>query len=340
MNGKQVDRRDIVKLGAAGVLGLTLGGGRVAQAAARSVMPRSRRPAPATSLRLAHLTDIHVQPEKRAGEGMAACLKHVMALKDRPHLVVTGGDLVMDSFAHPQARTREQWDLLGKVLEDGIASEVRLAHALGNHDIWGWNKSKSKTTGDEPGWGKKYAMERLGLARPYHSLVMNGWRVIVLDSVAVDPRDPNGYIARLDDEQRAWLEAELIAAAEPVVVVSHVPILSMVALCYTGKANEKELRWETGAGLMHIDGMRLHKLFTEGAGKGKVKLCLSGHIHKIDRVEMDGLTYICDGAVCGSWWNGKKNQCDEGYGVVDLASDGSFVHRYETYGWKAASSPE
>ena len=77
---------------------------------------------------------------------------------------------------------------------------------------------------------------------------------------------------------------------------------------------------------------------------GGVKLCLSGHVHLNDRVEMgvpgapaDGakVTYICDGAVCGSWWDGRKAQCDEGYGVVDLYDDGTFEHRYVAYGWKA-----
>jgi 3',5'-cyclic-AMP phosphodiesterase len=42
-------------------------------------------------LRIAHLTDVHVQPEKRAGEGLAACLNHVQQLPDKPDLILTGG---------------------------------------------------------------------------------------------------------------------------------------------------------------------------------------------------------------------------------------------------------
>lgn len=338
MSGSLINRRDVMKLGMLGAAGLAAGGrawASPAYLAAGAQGTGTVGSAAKLALRVAHLSDIHVQPEKRAGLGMAACLKHVMALKDRPELVITGGDLVMDCFEKEAPRTREQWDLFGKVLKDECGGGVK--HTLGNHDIWGWNKGKSKTTGEEAQWGKKWALEALGMTKPYHSFVQGGWRVIVLDSVNIDPRDPNGYIARLDDEQTAWLQSELTAATEPVMVVSHVPILSMVSLCYTGKANEKELRWETGAGLMHIDGMKLHKLFSAGAAAGKVKLCLSGHIHKIDRVEMDGVTYICDGAVCGSWWNGKKNQCDEGYGVVELMADGTFAHKYHAYGWKAES---
>jgi predicted phosphodiesterase len=83
---------------------------------------------------------------------------------------------------------------------------------------------------------------------------------------------------------------------------------------------------------MHIDGSKLHKLFRES---GKVRACLSGHIHLVDYARMDGITYICDGAVSGSWWKGKKDRCDEGYGLVNLYDDGSLDHEYVMYGWKA-----
>ena len=65
-----------------------------------------------------------------------------------------------------------------------------------------------------------------------------------------------------------------------------------------------------------------------------VRLAVSGHIHKLDRCEFEGVTYVCDGAVSGAWWKGPGKRCDEGYGVFDLFSDGSFEHTYHTYGWK------
>ncbi|MFN7020534.1 MAG: metallophosphoesterase family protein [Phycisphaerales bacterium] len=327
------NRREALRIGLAGAAGLVTACGR--GSAAVSITPRVPAQAGTAKpgVRLAHLTDFHVQPEKRAGEGMAASLRHVMALDQRPDVIVTGGDLIMDGFEQDESRTRLQWDLFTKVLKDECPARVE--HALGNHDIWGWNKSKSRTTGTEPGWGKKWALETLGMTRAYHSFVVGGWRVIVLDSVAVDPRNPDGYIGRLDEAQTAWLEAELKASLEPVVVVSHIPILSMVSVAHSSKTNEKDLQIEVSARVMHADGPSLHRMFAAGAGAGKVKLCLSGHIHRIDRVELDGVAYICDGAVCGSWWNGPRNRCDEGYGVVDLMPDGTFTHRYQTYGWKA-----
>ena len=56
----------------------------------------------------------------------------------------------------------------------------------------------------------------------------------------------------------------------------------------------------------------------------------------IERIDLDGVSYICDGAVSGAWWKGAKERCPEGYGVFDLFDDGTFKHEYVAYGWKAA----
>ncbi|MHC4257500.1 MAG: metallophosphoesterase, partial [Planctomycetota bacterium] len=65
-----------------------------------------------------------------------------------------------------------------------------------------------------------------------------------------------------------------------------------------------------------------------------VKLALSGHMHLIDRVDIRQTSFICDGAVSGSWWQGDYHGFDEGYGLVDLYDDGSFEHQYVAYNWK------
>ncbi len=323
-----ITRRGILK--AAGALGLLgLSGGSRGEAAPVARAGRQR------VLRVAHLTDLHIEPERRAGEGVAACLDHVCALGDRPDLILIGGDMVMDSFESTYERTKTQWDLFKGVFKDHCRIPVR--YCLGNHDFWGWNKSKSKTTGQEPGWGKKWACEVLGLERTYYSFEQAGWRFIVLDSVMPEG---GGYIGKLDDLQREWLAAELKSGPKrPTLILSHIPVLG---LCATIERSSKEERaWITPWGLMHADGADLHKEF---CGAGCVKLCLSGHIHRHDRIEMNqpgepsdspGVTYICDGAVSGSWWQGRKDRCDEGYGVTDLFDDGSFEHHYETFGWKA-----
>lgn len=127
---ENVSRREALKVGAGAALAAALAPGGARRALARP----APRPGP---LRIAHLTDTHIQPERKATEGVAACLRHAMALDRRPDLVITGGDLVMDAFEQTRERTRTQWDLFTGTMRDGCGAELR--HCLGNHDIWGWN---------------------------------------------------------------------------------------------------------------------------------------------------------------------------------------------------------
>jgi Icc protein len=321
-----LSRRALLRAG----LGSALATGLLA--GARPAMGSLSQPSRRRILRIAHLTDLHIQPERAGGEGVAACLRHVQSLDSPPDLVLTGGDLIMDSFATDHARTRLQWDLFTGTLKRDCGIPVE--HCLGNHDIWGWNKGKSRTTGQEPGWGKKWAVETLGLPERYRSFERAGWKFIVLDSTHTDPDNPDGYKARLDGAQFDWLKRELEAAdkSQPVLVLSHIPILSASALVI---GNETKSGHNVVSGSeMHLDCVELAGLF---AAHGNVRLCLSGHMHKLDRLEYQGTTYICNGAVSGGWWKGPKDWCDEGYGIVDLFDDGTFENRYITFGWKAAA---
>ena len=58
-----------------------------------------------------------------------------------------------------------------------------------------------------------------------------------------------------------------------------------------------------------------------------------GSLHACDRIELRGVTYICDGAVSGNWWKGPRFGYEEGFGILDLSPDGTFTHRYHDYGW-------
>lgn len=281
---------------------------------------------PRRALRFAHLTDMHIQPELAADQGVAACLQHIGQLSDRPELIVTGGDLVMDSFETPADRVGMLWDLFTSIFRQHAPVPVR--HTLGNHDAFGWNKAKSKTTGSEPRWGKNWACEVLGIPKPNYSFDQAGWHFVILDSVR--PAGATGYMAKIDPEQMDWLRSDLAATKLPTVVVSHIPILTLTVLAR--EETNKQDKLDLSPGLMHVDCFPLHSLF---AKSGNVKLVLSGHIHRLDRCAIDNITYICDGAVCGAWWEGPKTRCDEGYGVIDLFADGTFAHQYQTYGWKA-----
>ena len=282
---------------------------------------------PKRVLRLAHLTDIHVQPERNAERGMAACLHHAQSLDDPPQLILTGGDSVMDAMDQTLARATEQAKIWQRTLKNECSLPV--VSCIGNHDVWGWNKAKSATTGEEALWGKAWGEDLLGLKNRYYHVDQAGWRLVVLDSTF--PAG-SGYTAKLDEEQFEWL-AGLLAdtpATTPVLILSHIPILSVAA--YMDGNNEKSGNWQVPGSWMHIDARRLDQLFLKHPG---VKLCLSGHLHLVDQATYNGVTYCCNGAVCGAWWKGSYHECAPGYGVVDLFEDGSFKNAYVEFGWEA-----
>lgn len=293
---------------------------------AASVTSPSRRK---RLLRVAHLTDIHVQPERNAPEGLRACLRHVHALPEKPDLVLVGGDSVMDASGAVEDRAKIQWDLYRKIFDEECSLPVEAC--LGNHDVWGW-KPECKAREEDPRYGKAWAMQCYGLTSPYRSFHRGGWHFIALDSTF---RIQEGrYKGRLDDEQFAWLEKELVGAPpqQPIVVFSHIPILS--ACAYFDGDNEKTGDWVVPGAWMHIDARRIVELFYRHPN---VKLCLSGHIHLVDRVDYNGVTYLCNGAVSGNWWKGDYQQCRPGYGLVDLYEDGHFRHEYVPFGWVVAT---
>ena len=123
-----------------------------------------------------------------------------------------------------------------------------------------------------------------------------------------------------------------IPAATPTLLLSHQPIFSAAAF-FDGE-NEKSGHWQVPAAWMHIDARRLKDLFKQHRN---VKLALSGHLHLVDRVDYCGVTYLCNGAVSGAWWKGDNQECDEGYGLIDLYDDGTFDHQYVAFHWTPVS---
>jgi hypothetical protein len=84
---------------------------------------------------------------------------------------------------------------------------------------------------------------------------------------------------------------------------------------------------------MHTDARFIKDVFRRHTN---VNLCLSGHMHMVDRVDFNGVTYLCNGAVCGNWWKGKFQEFTPSYTLIDLFSDGTYEWRAIPYGWKPA----
>jgi 3',5'-cyclic-AMP phosphodiesterase len=327
-NDTGYNRRDLLKLLGVGAAGAIAGLPSIVAAQAAATPVAGKR-----ALRIAHLTDVHVQPERGAADGLIQCLHHVQSQAIKPDLIVVTGDCVFDSFGHDRARTQLQWDLWSRILKGECS--LPIVPLLGNHDIWGWNKKKSATTGDEAGWGKKWACDALGLAKPYYSVDRGGWHFVMLDSV--QPWAERAYTAHIDDEQMAWLKADLAAnIGKPTMISSHIPVLSITPIMAQkpeeGLGKNGEPNSLLGHAAMHNDWRELKALFKQHRD---VKLAISGHIHLIDRLEYEGISYCCNGAVSGGWWKGAHlGEGDAGYAMIDLYDDGRFDREYVTYGWK------
>jgi 3',5'-cyclic AMP phosphodiesterase CpdA len=247
------------------------------------------------------------------------CFQHIRQQKDPVDLILNTGDTVMCVNGVDAAEAKRQWNLWSKIVEG--EAKLPLIQAIGNHDSWGWNPP----TPDEPTRGKAMAIERLGLKQRFQRFDRNGWSFIVLDSIF------GSYTGLLDDEQKEWLQAVLaeIPSTQPICVLSHIPIIT--ACGYFDGERFKDGAWSVPGSWMHGDALLLKRLFVKHPN---VKLCLSGHMHQIDRVDFNGVSYICSGAVGASWWGGLYYECDYGYSLIDLFDDGGFEQKYVTYGWK------
>ncbi len=233
-------------------------------------------------------------------------------------MVLNGGDIVFDMNKENIGTINDQWKLVQNIMKNECSLPVH--YCLGNHDIWWYEDDKGQAI-----YGKKYALDKLQLVKPYYSMVKNGWKIIVLDSVHLDI-DNTWYIGKLGDEQFNWLSDELKAtdANMPVMVMSHIPILTALLMIEDDIVN----KWTMLGGDMHTDTAKIINLFYQHPN---VKLCLSGHLHMRDKVVYNNVTYLCNGAVSGAWWEGSRRETAPGYGLIDLYADGTFEEKYVNY---------
>lgn len=260
------------------------------------------------ALTVAHITDVHIRPDEDVPTRAKAVLEEVK--KHNPDFFLNGGDSIHDASYDKVERERvlQQWEVWDDFRNS--FSEYELHSCIGNHDPW-WDVPKKEQ--DEM-YGLEYVVKRLGMHNRYYSFSKRNWHFIILDG--------NRKGIRLDEEQWKWLENELesLPANQPVLVMSHYPILTV-----TGT-------WEGG---QHGDHKELKKLFFKH--KDKVKVCLSGHQHLLDRAWYNGVDYFCNGALSGYWWGkGDKGSAADfyyqetppGYAILKLYEDGRVENQY------------
>lgn len=267
-------------------------------------------------------TDPHVQPERGAVEGVKKAFAKVNTLEQKPAFVITGGDLIMDALEVTADRVETQWKLWDECLK---TLEPPAYHTIGNHDVTGWSP-KALVKQGEIGYGKAIFAERFGQGHTYRSFDHGGWHFIILDSIGLD-KTTNDYMGWIDDEQLAWLQADLEKTGRqtPVIVVTHIPFYSVwhqVILGPKGNVGGKAL-------VNNVPDFR--KMLTGY----NIRLVLSGHGHISERIQFDQVIYLQGGAVSGLWWKGPVHGNPEGFVEIECRPDGTFTDRYIGYGWQA-----
>lgn len=303
-------RRQALAAGAAAVLapGLAPSAG-----APHATSSRHRR-----ALRIAHITDIHINGDKGSDLALARCLAHVRDPQREVDLIINTGDTVMDLNGATLDSARAQWKAYHAATKDHAGIDI--LHTLGNHDWFRWEPP----TADNPLGGRQMTVDQLGMPGRYYAVDRNGWRFIILDDIVP------GYRGEIDPEQREWLADQLqrTPATTPVCIATHIPVIT--ACGFFDGQRFADGQWTIPGSWMHADAAWCKDLFLQHP---QVKLCLSGHMHQVDRVDFQNVSYICSGAVSASWWGGKYYQCDYGYSLIDLFDDGSFQQQYVAYGW-------
>lgn len=271
-------------------------------------------------LQMVHITDTHVFNDKDCPQFMEIFLEEIKRIAPTPDLIFHSGDVIMDAlYKEERSIVKDQWQLWHSMANQ-MTNKVQ--YAIGNHDIWGQGP-KSDTM-----YGKKWAMEEMGLDNRFYSFIQENWKFIVLDSTQVF--EGKWYTANMDSEQMEWLKGELDGTSMDtnVMIISHIPILSTSIFDWAKSENNN---WSVSAGLMHSDTHEIQAVLNQYF---QVKLCISGHLHLLDDVRYNGIDYLGSGAACGNWWNSntfKQTQC--GFCVYDLYPDGSYRRWYHTYDW-------
>lgn len=270
---------------------------------------------PARDFDFVFFTDTHLEPELSAAAGCAKCFNQINEAS--PEFCISGGDQVFDVCEQSLSRARMLFRLYRQT-EAELTCKVY--HTVGNHDVIGLNQRSPIEPGD-PEYGKKLYEENFG--KLYYSFDHKGWHFVVLDSIGIEYYKI--FTSHFDGAQLGWLAADLAAVgpATPVVVVTHVPIVSMLG----------SLSSEGGSGPIATNAYAVHDVLA----KYNVRLVLQGHLHLCERSYYRETEFVTGGAVCGEWWKGQmEDGSHEGYTLCQVRGD-RVVTSYVTYPWVAVA---
>jgi len=283
--------------------------------------------APSEAFRFVFLTDLHLMKDGdlRSAEGIAACLTAVEKLDPRPDFILVGGDLVNLSRELTIAEAERRLDFFIKIWNDHTSLPAHWT--FGNHDLAG--TSNTTVSSSEKYYGKALFQDRFQLPHLYYSFDHKGWHFVVLDDIA--PQPDRTYIGKLFNDELLFLKADLDAhRTMPTILCTHIPTMSAMPVSLY-LARSMGAQFQEPKSMVCTNGDELSRDFPSH----NIRAVLAGHLHHFEKIDLNGIHFINSGAVCGSYWKGPMLDCPEGFGVVDVAADGSVAFDYRDYGWKA-----
>jgi len=125
MQKKNINRRDFLKLAGLSTLG----------AVSACTSPSTEQPEKSKKrvLRIAHMTDFHVEPEGVSPAGMTRALHHAQSQVDPPDIILNTGDSIMDALETGGGKAVGQWLTYNSIMKNEVSLPV--IHAIGNHDV-------------------------------------------------------------------------------------------------------------------------------------------------------------------------------------------------------------
>jgi 3',5'-cyclic-AMP phosphodiesterase len=281
----------------------------------------------AGAFRFAFLTDFHLMKngDLRSAEGITACLAVVEKLDPRPEFILVGGDLVHLARDLTVAEASRRLDLFLKIWHDHTALPAHWT--FGNHDLVG--TSNPSVSPKEKNYGKELFKERFQLPHLFYSFDWKGWHFVILDDI--DPLPDRSYVGKFFEDELRYLRADLdLHKTTPTIICTHIPTISALPFSIY-LAKQAGLRFNAPKNLVCTNA---NELFDQIPGH-PIRAVLSGHLHHYETFDLNGVRFVNSGAICGSYWKGPMLDCPEGFGVVDVDSNGSVAFDYRTYGWKA-----
>ncbi|MBB2949286.1 metallophosphoesterase [Sphingobacterium sp. JUb56] len=242
----------------------------------------------AQDFKFAFLTDMHTHSDSTLGQ-VAQRLK---LLSPQVEFIMSGGDNVdIDNLKNTDLPLGEK---RFKLLKDVFEHTKKPYHmAIGNHDRLPRDLRNGKND---------FELFERTFGQTYYTFDHKGWKFIVLNSVEVQD---NQYI--IGEQQFAWLQGIINSTAkeQPIVIVSHVPFLSVYYPVLEGRYTAADT---------FTNQKQVFDLFKEH----NLKLVLQGHMHLYEEIKVKGVQFITAGAVSGNWWQGSFEGTVPGHLEVDV----------------------